>query len=148
MGVGLCEFESHHPHEKGSYLNDRWLPFFVLGPQTRTHTAPRGAVRRTPDWGFTWTARHWRASVRVSPSARKRKLSERQMASFFSICPSDSDSHRPEGISGTSREIHLGRSMPSGTPVSYAACLDEAISAASRQGNTNTTSYGEASLPG
>ena len=88
MGVGLCEFESHHPHEKGSYLNDRWLPFFVLGPQTRTHTA-----------------------------------------------------------SVTSREIHLGRSMPSGTPVSYAACLDEAISAASRQGNTNTTSYGEASLP-
>ncbi len=69
------------------------------------------------------------------------------MASFFSICPSDSDSHRPEGISRTSREIHLGRSMPSGTPVSYAACLDEAISAASRQGNTNTTSYGEASLP-
>ena len=57
------------------------------------------------------------------------------------------DSHRPEGISRTSREIHLGRSMPSGTPVSYAACLDEAISAASRQGNTNTTSYGEASLP-
>ena len=42
MGVGLCEFESHHPHEKGSYLNDRWLPFFVLGPQTRTRTAPEG----------------------------------------------------------------------------------------------------------
>ena len=92
MGVGLCEFESHHPHEKGSYLNDRWLPFFVLGPQTRTHTAP--------------------------------------------------------GISGTSREIHLGRSMPSGPPVSYAACLDEAISVTSSQGNANTDSYGGASLPG
>ena len=45
------------------------------------------------------------------------------------------------------RAIHLGRSMPSGTPVSYAACLYESISAASKQDNTNTTSYGEASLP-
>ena len=45
------------------------------------------------------------------------------------------------------REIHLGRSMPSGTPVSYAVCLDEAISAASSQGKANTASCGEASLP-
>ena len=68
---------------------------------------------------------------------------------FFCICPSDSDSHRPpEGISVTSREIHLGRSMPSGAPVSYAACLDEAISATSSQGNANTDSCGGASLPG
>ena len=42
------------------------------------------------------------------------------------------------------REIHLGRSMPSGTPVSYAACLDEAISAASSQGKANTDSDGGA----
>ena len=40
--TGAPVFESHHPHEKGSYLNDRWLPFFVLGPQTRTRTAPEG----------------------------------------------------------------------------------------------------------
>ena len=42
------------------------------------------------------------------------------------------------------REIHLGRPMPSGTPVRYAACLDEAISAASSQGKANTDSDGGA----
>ena len=46
------------------------------------------------------------------------------------------------------RAIHLGRSMPSGGTVSYAACLDEAISATSSQGNANTDSCGGASLPG
>ena len=69
------------------------------------------------------------------------------MASFFSICPSDSDSHRPEGISVTSRAIHLGRPMPSEAVVDGLPCLDEVIFGTSRQGNTNTTSYGEASLP-
>ena len=53
----------------------------------------------------------------------------------------------PRGFSVTSREIHLGRSMPSGAPVSYAACLDEAIYAASSQGKANTANCGEASLP-
>ena len=40
--TGAPVFESHHPHEKGSYLNDRWLPFLASAPPTRTHTAPRG----------------------------------------------------------------------------------------------------------
>ena len=66
---------------------------------------------------------------------------------FFASAPPTRTHTAPEGISVTSREIHLGRSMPSGTPVSYAACLDEAISAASRQGNTNTASYGGVYLP-
>ena len=66
---------------------------------------------------------------------------------FFASAPPTRTHTAPEGISVTSREIHLGRSMPSGAPVSYAACLDEAISAASRQGNTNTAGCGGASLP-
>lgn len=66
---------------------------------------------------------------------------------FFASAPPTRTHTAPEGISVTSREIHLGRSMPSGAPVSYAACLDEAIYAASSQGKANTASCGEASLP-
>ena len=51
-------------------------------------------------------------------------------------------------FSVVAREIHLGRSMPFQCTVSYAACLDEAISATSSQGNANTDSCGGASLPG
>ena len=69
------------------------------------------------------------------------------MASFFSICASDSDSHRPEGISRTSREIHLGRPMPSEAVVDGLPCLDVVIFGTSSQGKGNTDSYGEASLP-
>ena len=50
-------------------------------------------------------------------------------------------------ICGVAREIHLGRQLPSGGIVSYGTCLDEAISAASRQGNANTDSRGGVSLP-
>ena len=45
------------------------------------------------------------------------------------------------------RAIHIGRSMPFGVYVSHVACLDEANSASSRQGNTNTDSCGGVSLP-
>ena len=38
----------------------------------------------------------------------------------------------------TARAIHLGRLVPSEGPVGYVTCLDEAISAASRQGTVNT----------
>ena len=121
---------------------------FCICPSDSDSHRPRGAVRRMPDWGLTWTARHWRASVRVSPSARKKGsyLNDRWLP-FFAFGPPAHTHTAPEGISVTSREIHLGRSMPSGAPVSYAACLDEAIYAASSQGKANTASCGEASLP-
>ena len=45
------------------------------------------------------------------------------------------------------RAIHLGRPMPSEAVVDGLPCLDEVIFGTSRQGNTNTASYGEASLP-
>ena len=46
------------------------------------------------------------------------------------------------------RAIHLGRSMAFGVYVSHVACLDEPISAASRQGIANVDSCGVVSLPG
>ena len=55
--------------------------------------------------------------------------------------------HPGRKICGVDREIHLGRQLPSGGIVSYGTCLDEAISAASRQGNANTDSRGGVSLP-
>lgn len=45
------------------------------------------------------------------------------------------------------RAIHLGRSMAFGVYVSHVACLDEPISAASRQGIANVDSCGVVSLP-
>ena len=45
------------------------------------------------------------------------------------------------------RAIHLGRPMPSEAVVDGLPCLDVVIFGTSRQSNTNTTSYGEASLP-
>ena len=45
------------------------------------------------------------------------------------------------------RAIHLGRLVPSGESVSHVACLDEPISAASRQGIANVDSCGVVSLP-
>ena len=46
--------------------------------------------------------------------------------------------HPGRKFSWIARAIHLGRLVPSEGSVGYVTCLDEAISAASRQGTVNT----------
>ena len=48
------------------------------------------------------------------------------------------DIHPGRKFRWTARAIHLGRLVPSEGSVGYVTCLDEAISAASRQGTVNT----------
>ena len=57
------------------------------------------------------------------------------------------DIHPGRKFRWTTRAIHLGRLVTSEGSVGYVTCLDEAISAASRQGTVNTDSCGGASLP-